>query len=156
MKKQEFNTKVHDVVKAMKDQMQGHQVEDARHWDRKRIFGVFDYAAICEGIMERQLNDNGHDRKTTFMSDLSIGEWCEGMLGVLDTWKRVMMSWKDDVEFMAEFVLCVNWKSWEHHGRSNNEWAMFYSFLYEYTRDLAYEYYEGDDEKTKYMFDYLD
>ena len=156
MKKQEFNTKVHDVVKAMKDQMQGHTLESVRDWYGNIINDVFVYGASSEALMERQLRMNGHERKTTFMSDLSIGEWCEGMEGVLDTWKRVMMSWKDDVEFMAEFVLCVNWKSWEHHGRSNNEWAMFYSFLYEYTRDLAYEYYEGDDEKTKYMFDYLD
>lgn len=156
MKKQEFNNKVHDVVKTMKDQMQGHTLEAVNEWHGKHITGVFDYAAICEGLMERQLNYNGHERKTTFMSDLSIGEWCEGMLGVLDTWKRVMMYWKDDVVYMSEFVLCVNWKAWEHHGRSNNEWARFYSFLYEYTRDIMYDYYEGDEEKTSYMYNYLD
>ena len=156
MTKQVFNTKVHDVVEAMKDVMKGRQVEDARHWDGKHIYGVFEYAAICEGTMERQLHNNGHERKTTFMSDLSIGEWCEGVEGVLDTWKRVMLYWKDDVAYLSEFVLCVNWKSWEHYERGNNEWARFYSFLYDYTRDLAYDYYEGDEEKTSYMFDYLD
>lgn len=160
MTKQEFNTKVNDIVTAMNDLMQGRTLENVSMWFGQRVPNVFAYGATSEAAMERMLSENGHERKTTFMSDLSIAEWCTCAQGnvkeFMQSYKNIMRNWRDSVEFMSEFVLCVNWKSWEHYERGNNEWARFYSFLYNYTRDLMYEYYEGDEEKTAYMFDYLD
>lgn len=89
------------------------------------------------------------------MSDLSTGEWF-GFNGVLDTVKNALTSWKDDEEYMAEFVLCCSWKAWEHGARKNTQWVRAYSFLYDNIRDLMYDYYAEDEEKTAYMYEYLD
>jgi hypothetical protein len=131
-------------------------MERVSNWMGTAIPNVFAYGAVSERCMERQLAEAGKKRITTFMSDLSIGEWVEGRKGVLDTCKNAISSWKDNEQYMAEFVLCVNWKSWEHAARKNVEWSKFYSLLYEWVRDFVYDYYEGNDEKVSYVWSYLD
>ena len=155
METKEFNERLNGISKLMF--VNTNPMEQVNNWMGNIIPNVFTYGVLSERAMERNLAEtSGRERQTTFMSDLSIGEWCESKKGVLDTCKNVMMSWKDDVEYMAEFVLCVNWKSWEHHARGNAEWTKFYSLLYEFVRDLVYDYYEGDEEKTTYLYEYLD
>lgn len=156
MNKMEFNKKVTTGLAQLMC-VNTEPMERVSNWMGETIPNVFAYGAISERCMERQLAElKGCKRMTTFMSDLSVGEWCEGRKGVLDTCKNALKSWKDDEKYMAEFVLCVNWKSWEHHARGNKEWTKFYSLLYELVRDLVYDYYEGDEEKTSYLFNYLD
>ena len=131
-------------------------MESVGNWMGTAIPNVFMYARVSERCMEAQLEEVGRKRITTFMADLSIGEWCSGRDGVLDTCKNAIRSWKDNEKYMAEFVLCVNWKSWEHHARGNKEWCKFYSLLYDWVRDFVYDYYRGDDEKVRYVWEYLD
>lgn len=152
----EFQSRLNEIIRQMSEQFDGTKMEEVNTWCEHPLKNVFQYAATSEACMENNLAQNGKERKTTFMSDLSIGEWCDGVHGVLDTVKRAMEEWKDNEEYMAEFVLCVNWKAWEHHGRKNPEWSEFYSFLYEYVRDLMYDYYANDEEKTSYLYEYLD
>lgn len=107
--------------------------------------------------MEKQLAElKGCERKYTFMHDFSIGEWCESWRGLLDTLRRCLVEYCDNEKAASELVLCVNLKAWEHHARGNANWARLYSLLYEDIRDLMYDYYEGDEEKTSYMWRYLD
>ena len=155
MKKEKFAAAVNGSLRHVAKMMEGAKIEKVNNWLGIPV-NVFQYAAISERCMEEQLaNLKGEKRKTTFMSDLSIAEWY-GIESVMDTVKIAMTSWKDDEKYMAEFVLCVNWKAWEHHARNNNEWAKFYSLLYEVVRDLVYDYYKGDEAKTTYVWSYLD
>ena len=156
MEKSEFKSRLNEIITATNDAFNGVVFESVAFWMGQKMPNVFVYAATSEHCMERQLKDlKGEERKTTFMSDLSIGEWC-GMKGALDTIKNAVSEWRDDVEYMAEFILCVNWKAWEHAARENKNWVNFWSFVYEQVRDLMYDYYSGDDEKTRYLWEYLD
>ena len=157
MTKKEFTAKIKGIFDAVAKEMNGAKFESVSIWQGQRVPHVFAYAAISEKCMERQLEElTGRKRKTTFMSDLSVGEWCESWRGVFDTTRRAMIEWRDNVEYMAEFVLCVNWKSLEHHANEHPNWSKFYALLFEGVRDLMYEYYEGDEEKTSYFWEYLD
>lgn len=119
-------------------------------------FNVFSYAAACEKCFELQLTEmTGRERISTFYADLSIGE-CFGLQGVLDTCKNACKHWKDNVEMMSEFSLCVNWKAWEHAGRNNEHWAKAYSALYYHIDSLLRDYYEADPDKASYYFQYMD
>lgn len=120
--------------------------------------GVFVYARWCEANMEANLRED-YERKTTFTSDFSIAEWCygrEGIKAILDTFKRAATSWKDNIEYMAELVMAINLKSWEHHARGNNEWSAMYADLYYEVKDLYFDWFEGNDEAMKYYMDYVD
>ena len=157
MKKNEFGARLNSIFRAVAKEMNGVQLECVNTWPGHTFDNIFHYAATSEKCMEMNLAEiSGRERKTTFMSDLSIGEWAGGWRGVFETTENAVRSWRDNVEFMAEFVLCVNWKSWEHHGRGNVNWSRFYALLFEGVRDLMYDYYEGDDEKTSYFWEYLD
>ena len=134
----------------------GKELEPVNVWVDRTFGDAFSYAAASEYCMERQLEAFGKgERKTTFMSDLSLGEWF-GLNGMLDTFKNAVSSWKDDEEYMAEFILCVNWKAWEHAARKNHTWGQIYSGLYYAIKDLMFRYYEGDEKKTNYLWSYLD
>ena len=154
MTKEDFNSKLATISQFMS--VNDAPMERVNNWMGQTIPNVFSYGATSEHCMEIHLAETGKERKTTFMHDLSIGEWCEGKFGVVDTCYRAMKEWKDYEDYMAEFVLCVNWKAWEHHARGNKEWCKFYSLLYEFVRDLVYEYYEDNSEKTAYVYNYLD
>lgn len=157
MTKKDFIAGINSIFNSIAKEMNGAKFKPVNMWAGQRLSNVFQYGAISEACMERQLRElSGRERQTTFMSDLSIGEWCESWRGVFDTTRRALTEWRDNVEFMAEFVLCVNWKSWEHHANEHPNWMKFYALLYEGVRDLMYEYYEGDDEKTSYLWEYLD
>ena len=128
------------------------QVENAR----VSGLNVFQYAAVCEHLFEQRLADlTGRERISTFYADLSIAEFF-GLDGVLDTCKNVCRHWRDSVEMFSEFVLCVNWKAWEHAGRNNDNWAQAYSQLYYAIDELISQYYADDAEKADYYFQYMD
>lgn len=156
MTKKEFKARLLEIIRHAGDYVanEGLELEPVNNWFGIPV-NVFQYSATSERCMEMQLSELGKERLTTFMSDLSIGEWY-GLSGVLDTIKNAVTSWKDDETYMAEFVLCVNWKSWEHDARKNPNWVKLWSFLYEQIRDLMYDYYEEDENKTAYLWDYLD
>ena len=154
MEKKEFASRLREIISTAKQEFIGTKFEAVNNWMGTPV-NMFQYAATSERCMERNLSECGKKRKTTFMSDLSTGEWF-GFNGVLDTVKNAVSSWKDDEEYMAEFVLCCNWKAWEHNARKNTQWVRAYSFLYDNIRDLMYDYYAEDEEKTAYMYEYLD
>ena len=154
MTKTEFNKRVVALAEASRSNTGA--MESVAMWCGTRIPDVLQYAAICEKSMELNLANVGKKRKTTFTSDISIAEWCGGKNGVIETVQRSANEWKNDVEYISELVLSVNWKAREHDARGNRQWVIFYSALYDSLRDLMCDYYEGDDEKTSYMYEYLD
>ena len=54
----------------------------------------------------------GYEPKTTFWSDFSIADMF-GTEGVQDTYNRAKESWQDNIEFMTEFAMVLNHKSWQ-------------------------------------------
>lgn len=124
-------------------------------------FNVFTYAAASERIFEKNLNEVAcRERKTTFYSDLAIAEWFEPEErgAIVDTCQRVLLNWINDCKYIAEFILCVNYKAWEHHERNNVGLAKLYATLYEQIADIVYDYYEANDmeDEVSYIYRYLD
>ena len=127
--------------------------------DRIKKFSrnIFEYAAINERVMEAMMRDmSGRERKTTFFSDLSIAEWCEGANGVKDTYKRVMKSCIGNLDYILEFILCLNWKGFQHAEDGNKDMCRLYSELWEKGRDKVYDHYTDDEDATAKILRYLD
>lgn len=59
----------------------------------------------------------GYEPKTTFWTDFSIADMF-GADGVKDTYNRAKESWQDNIEYMAEFAMVLNHKSWQTTGKT--------------------------------------
>jgi hypothetical protein len=116
---------------------------------------VFIYGAINEKHFEAIAANVGKKRETTFFSDLSIAEWY-GQKSVKDTYNNVMKSWIGDVKYIAEFCLCLAWKSYQHNEAGNDEMCKLYWGLFTKCQDAIYKHYEGNSEATSYIFHTLD
>ena len=117
---------------------------------------VFEYAAANEAAFEEYWAGLGHERKTTFFSDLSIAE-VFGEDDIRDTYKRVLDEWIDNLTFIAEFVVCLGLKSSQWAGRDNGETlSSIYSNLYNEATDAFYKHYKGNDDACDYFFHMTD
>ena len=114
---------------------------------------VFVYDTRYEANFEGFLTSVGKTRKTTFFADLSIAEWCDGAKGVKDTYKRVIAHWKDDVEYMSEFVVALNQKIWQHYSK-NYALAKEYNRLWMQCDDFCRQHFKG--EELSYYYRYID
>jgi hypothetical protein len=129
--------------------------------DKMDCRNVFNYATWCEINFEKNLRED-YTRKTTFTSDLSIAEWCESQEkgAVLDTLRRCLLEWHNNIEYFAELIIAINMKSWEHHARKNKEWCAFYADLYYLVKDLFFDWFDDSNPKAtdavKYYMDYVD
>ena len=123
------------------------------------IGNVFHYGAAEEKcIFERQAAETGYKRISTFFSDLSIAEWM-GIASVKDTYNNVVKSWLNDYKMFTEFVICLNWKSWEWSldaGRGYEELSKLYVELYEDAQNKFYEHYADNSEAKDYYFQVTD
>lgn len=113
---------------------------------------VFQYAMGMEQCFEHFLQSVGKERKTTFFSDLSIAE-CYGINAVKETYRDVMGSWGDNLEFMCEWVICLNQKIWQHYDK-HRELAKVYDDLWRKADNYCREHFKGE-ELNKY-YEYID
>ena len=111
---------------------------------------VFQYAAGMELCFESFMESVGKKRKTTFFSDLSIAE-CYGVKAVKDTYKNVMRSWGKDIDFMCEWVICLNQKIWQHYN-SKPELAKVYDELWRKADDYCRKHFKGEELSTYYAY----
>ena len=128
---------------------------------------ILQYGAVEERLFENLLSDNGtgYTRKTTFYSDLSIAE-AYGVNAIKDTYNNVMKSWIDNVEYITEFCICLNYKSWEMSSVKWNplnmsqerktELCALYADLFYECRDKFYEHYADNEEATAYFYQVTD
>lgn len=117
---------------------------------------VYEYANVCTKMFEANLGNVGnYRRRTTFYADLSIAEYY-GEANVKDTYNRVMNEWLDNIEYITEFVLCLNWKCWEHHDRDNHGLAVLYHDLYYKAVDEVMEHYKNDQKALLYYYEITD
>ena len=118
-------------------------------------FNPLHYGAAEEKcVFETQAAECGYKRLTTFFSDLSIAEWY-GLDSVRDTFNRVMKEWLGDYKYITEFILSLNWKSWEwavYGGRNYEELSNLYVVMYGAAEERFYEYYKDNEEAKSYYF----
>ena len=56
--------------------------------------------------------ETGYKLKTTFYSDFSIADKF-GAEAIKDTYNRAFKEWKNNVEYITELAMVLNWKMWE-------------------------------------------
>lgn len=92
--------------------------------------------------------ETGYKPKTTFYTDFSIAE-NSGVAAVKDTYNRAFSEWKDNVEYLTELVMVINWKAWEHY-ITNESLCDVYIELFDKSDSYAIENLKGDDLEYYY------
>lgn len=124
---------------------------------------IFALAASAENWFKMNLKENGYECKTTFYSDLTIAELMSGKKGIKDTIKNVMENWINNIEYITEFCMAVNWKSWEMYDRLEQtqdeakkkyftDLGKFYSDQYYKVYDKIYSHYKSDEKALNYFY----
>lgn len=90
-----------------------------------------------------EMNVFGYETKTTFWEDFSIADRF-GVNAIRDTYNRAFNEWKDDVEYLTELVMVLNWKIWQWYEK-DEKIAKVYNTLYEKTNRYALSHLKGDD-----------
>ena len=81
---------------------------------------------------------------------MSIAE-CYGVSGVKDTYKNVMRSWGNNLEFMCEWVIALNQKIWQHYN-NNRELASVYDELWRKADSWCINHFKGGDLQKYYEY----
>lgn len=85
----------------------------------------------------------GYVPKTTFYMDFSIADKF-GEAAIEDTYKRAFDEWKNNIEYLTELVMVLNWKIFEHHG-TNDKLAGLYDKLWKAADLWCMENLNGED-----------
>ena len=85
----------------------------------------------------------GYVPKTTFYRDFSIADRF-GESAIKDTFSRCFKSWKNNVEYLTELAMAMNWKMWEHYD-TNPAYGRLYQSLWEKVDGYATENLKGED-----------
>lgn len=91
----------------------------------------------------------GYEPKTTFYTDFSIADHF-GLVAINDTFKRAFKSWKDNVIYLTELTMVMNWKCFEHYERQNMEFSQKYCALFETLDDYCRTHLKGEDLQYYY------
>ena len=96
---------------------------------------------------------NGYTFFTTFWEDFSIAEMF-GAKAIIDTAKRAKRAYKDDVKYITELALVLNYKAWKYYDDGKITLSQLYSDLYYAIHDYAMEHFDGKD--AMYYFNITD
>lgn len=130
---------------------------------------VFIYQNVEQAMWNAFASEIGYEPKTTFYGDLSVAEFY-GTKGIRNTYNRVMKEWIGNVEYITEFIMCLNHKIWEFYdeGYSTREFALsitddmrieiskLYNDLWEDAERKFFAKYDGDDEALNYYYQVTD
>lgn len=89
---------------------------------------------------------NGYIMTTTFPMDFSIADRF-GPAAIEDTFNRSFESYKNNAVYLAELVLTLNMKIWQHY-KDNEYIERVYDHLWRKAEQYAYENFTGDDLTT--------
>lgn len=87
---------------------------------------------------------NGYKRKTTYYTDFGIAEPF-GLDAIRDTYDTAVKHWGNNIEWMTEIVMVLNWKIWEHFHSGHDALARFYDGLWREASQYVREHFSGDD-----------
>lgn len=96
---------------------------------------------------------NGYELMTTFWQDFNIADKF-GIDAIKDTYNRAFKEWKSDYKYLTELSLVLNWKSWEHYDKCNEEISKLYTELWEKVDNYACDNLKG--EEKRYYFEKTD
>ena len=85
----------------------------------------------------------GYVPKTTFYTDFSIADKF-GTSAIQDTYNRAFAEWKNNVEYLTELVIVLNWKIWRWHTH-NDQYARLYNDLWQKTDKYCMDHLKGSD-----------
>lgn len=94
----------------------------------------------------------GYKPKTTFWEDFSIADVFGGA-AVADTFKRAFKEWRNDVVYITELAMVLNWKISQHYER-NMALARLYDSLWRKVDEWCCENLHGED--AEYYFQTTD
>ena len=96
---------------------------------------------------------HGYTFFTTFWEDFSIAEMF-GAKAIIDTAKRTKREYRDDVKYITELALVLNYKAWTYYDDDKMALSKLYSDLYYMVHDYAMEHFDGED--AMYYFNVTD
>jgi hypothetical protein len=82
--------------------------------------------------------------KTTFMKDFDIAN-VFGENAVRDTYKRAFKEWKDNLEYITEFTMVLNWQLWKTYEDGNEKLARVYDELWREMSAWCLDNLKGED-----------
>lgn len=88
--------------------------------------------------------ENGYEMQTTFYEDFTIAD-AFGIDAIKDTYKRSFRDWKNNIIYVTELVMVLNWKCWQHYEHNNIEFSKLYSDLYYKSHDWCLDNLKGKD-----------
>lgn len=90
------------------------------------------------------------ERETTFWTDFTIADRF-GEKAIKDTYSNAFKYWKDNLMYITELVIVLNWKCWEHNDKGNTRLSKLYQDLREKTHDWCLENLKWNDLKYYYQ-----
>lgn len=93
--------------------------------------------------MERVL-EIGYTLKTTFWQDFTIAD-AFGTEAIKDTFNRAFRDWKENVEYVTELTMVLNWKIWQHYENNNHEFSVLYDELWRESDEWCMVNLKGED-----------
>lgn len=84
-----------------------------------------------------------YQMKTTFMQDFDIANMF-GESAVRDTLKRARQEWQDDVVYVTELTMVLNWQLWKLY-KTNEKLARVYEDLWREMSDWCMDNLKDDD-----------
>lgn len=91
-----------------------------------------------------QILETGYEMKTTFWQDFTIADHF-GLDAIEDTYKRSFRDWKNNVEYITELTMVLNWKCWHYYEKDNMVLSRLYADLYERCNDWCLNNLKGKD-----------
>lgn len=88
----------------------------------------------------------GYKPITTFYMDFSIAD-VFGEKAILDTFNRAMNERKNEYKYLTELVMVLNWKSWEHYEKGNEELTQLYIDLFHQADVYALDNLKGEEKQ---------
>ena len=88
----------------------------------------------------------GYVPQTTFYMDFSLAEPF-GSSAIRGTLRRAKAAWKNNVVYMTELTMALNWKIWEHYGRKgyHAKYAALYDELWTEMDAWCKDHFSGED-----------
>ena len=91
--------------------------------------------------------ETGYEPKTTYWNDFETAEMFGGEREIRALYKRAMRNWKDNVEYITEICMVLNWRLhlWYQREGENSKLARLYDELWRDCDAWCFDNLKGDD-----------
>lgn len=132
---------------------------------RKKDLDYDQYGFASERYFEKHLRSD-YKRITSLSYDFSVAECLvetdvdvDGIEILANCFRNALNLFKGNIKYLAELVMVLNLKSWEHYERGNTNYAKMYSALYYKVLKLYFDSFRGTDleeDAVNYYYKYID